>query len=548
MKNRVIFVSVMLLLLLPVVYGDYVVANTNNWKNIYSAGIFATLSGDQFTFLVSQRHSELLIEQIEPENKMIVIETTQIPFIKNYADRLKKAGFTVTELKYADEDFNLALAKDLQTRKFILVDPTYGYDAISVAPLATASGMYVLFADKENIDAIAAFFNVRAPEQLIVYGDVDQEVKDKVAVFKPQVINKGNRFKNNLVVADQVKTLFGSQQVVLTNGEFLENDIFTAGTNQQPIIFIGKTNPPVEVLNYLKTSRFKTSVLLGNDLLTSAQKIKDTTGTPLFIKFGKGVTGDGGFKEVQGLEIFKVPIIDLLITVKATAYNTLNKQVELVLGNEKQARTYLKPAITILADGEPVQTLGEGTLEQIEDGETRGFVYQTDLMQYVGKNLTAQLFIPYGSAEDLLEYAIIETVPLEIISEDDKCNVAIDSVTYNKQTQRFEVEISSEDSCYAQVTIRNVLVNDEQVSPQSDVVAVNGKAKVTVKQAMSAVDIADNEQVTVQARYGKRAEILTKFTEKTLPLQLAKTIPILLIVIVILALIIVVLLWRRKKR
>lgn len=544
-RMKRVCLGLVLLLLLPIVSADLVVANSADWKNAYAAGIYARLAGHDFAHLVSPRHSEFLAQQTPPETKILVIESERVPFVRNYASRLSSVGFEVDSLVLSEESFIFELASRLSTRKYLVLDPTYGYDAISVAPYAIATNTFVLFATKNNIVDVVAFLNDHVPERVTMYGDLDKEVRSALADFQPNVINQGNRYKNNLFIADQMQRLTNSRQAILTNGEFLERDMFVAG---QPLVFIGRTSPPVEVLRYLRAAPFDAFVLLGNDLMDSAQIIKNDIKRPLFVKFGKGITGSDGYKEVQGLDILLTPIIDLLLKAESVAYNTVTGQIEFIVSNEKFAKTYFIPSIVIQADGRPVVTLGEGVADLIDARETRGLTYGADLAPYLTDNLTAQIFVPYGSTEEAVEYSLSEKMPISIISENDLCDLEINSVSYNKKTQRFAVEVFSAEPCYAQVMVRGVIVNDTTVSPRSETILLNDTTVVEIKQRLDDVDVADNDEITVQLRYGKRENVLTQIIEQRLPLKLVRDISLMVIIAAVIAVLtVIIILWSRKR-
>ena len=540
------------LLVAPLVSADVFIANTASWQNVYSAGIFAALQGNDFKFLVNQRHSKLILDEINPGTKITIIESDTVPFARNYANQLRNAGYTANDMIIPEDDGNFDLAKRLDTRKFIVVDPTFGYDAISVAPYAVATEHYVLFASKENIDRVKAFLDFAPVERLMLYGDIDDEVKEALAVYSPEIVYKGNRFENNIEIADRFQKLTNARQAILTNGEFLEQDIFSAGRTNQAVLFIGRDNPPQVVMDYLKVAGYQTTVVVGNELIGSAQVIKETLGISLFIKFAKGVTGKGGFKDVQGLDMFPVPHVDLLISLTGVYYNLETGQIELILRNERKARTYVLNSLVIQADGVPIQTLGSDVIEPLDDEEARGFTFDANLAEQVDKNLTAEVFIPYGP-QGMLENALTGTVPVQIISEKDKCDVEIENVEYNKKTQRFEVTLSSQ-SCYARTTIRNLIVDDEPTNIQSGVEKIGRKKTITIKQRLNEVDIADNPKIVVEVRHGARAEVLSQVKEKEFPLEFTKENMIdvaldkLPIIGVIAIFILFMVLWKRKKR
>ncbi len=50
------------LLVAPLVSADVFIANTASWQNVYSAGIFAALQGNDFKFLINQQHIQTFLD------------------------------------------------------------------------------------------------------------------------------------------------------------------------------------------------------------------------------------------------------------------------------------------------------------------------------------------------------------------------------------------------------------------------------------------------------------------------------------------------------
>ena len=85
-------------------------------------------------------------------------------------------GYTAEGFEY--DDINLQIGERLpDITKFIIVDDSYGYNAIAVAPYAIVSNSYVLFADRTTIRKVTNFLEDRRVDELILYGHVDREVK-----------------------------------------------------------------------------------------------------------------------------------------------------------------------------------------------------------------------------------------------------------------------------------------------------------------------------------------------------------------------------------
>jgi len=545
--KKAMFAFVFLLLSISVT-ADMIIANSASWQNVYSAGMYAALEGHEFRFLNSQPHSETIQQEIPKHKKITVIESDTIPYVKNYANILQKSGYDANTILIPENQGSFDLAKRLNAQNYIIVDPTYGYDAISVTPYATHSRSFVLFADNENINEVSQWLQLMDVQSMIIYGTVDDSVVQVLTPYNPQIINEGNRFKNNIAISERLRQETNTEQAILTNGEFLEQDFFNSDV-KQPLIFIGRDNPPEESLAYLARTHYKSLVVIGNDLISSANAIKESVGIPLFIKFAKGTTGDGGFKEVQALDMYPVPQLALELTIDNLRYNTALKQVELIVENKEAAKTYLQNNLVIKVDDQPVLTVGDEELQLIDDLEVKGYTYDADLTEHLDGKIKVDVFTIYGANEEELERAIKDTLSLEIVSEGDLCELELIDIAYDADTQRIEVTVKSDEPCYTRIRMPSIIIDDEETTIESEVEQIDGTSTIIIKQRMDEVDLADNVNVLVEARHGTRAELLSQVTRDEFELNLKQHLSTQNILTGIIAImgILILLLWKRKK-
>jgi hypothetical protein len=150
-----------------------------------------------------------------------------------------------------------------------------------------------------------------------------------------------------------------------------------------------------------------------------------------------------------------------------------------------------------------------------------------------------------------VEKAITTTLPLPIVHEKDICNLEITKATYDEETQRFKITLKTDKPCHSRATITNLMVNDTQTNIQSETIYVEKTATAEIKQRMDSVDIADNPEITVTARFGNQPNVLIKETTKTFKFKLENSFNIALVVgitaTIILAAIIILALWKRKR-
>ena len=254
MGNRKLLVFVLALFLISVVYAqepNVYISNSGDWEDVYSVMLSSSINGATGYFLVSTRHSTLLINQLNKNNNYLIISSSDNPYVVGYKGVLESRDFDNVEEIRAN-NINIEMARRLpdSVKDFIVLDNSYGYNAISVAPYAALSSSYVLFANSRNINQVYSYLNSRNVNSVLIYGQVDREVKDRLAEYNPETINEQDRFINNQKIVDKYQALHENlegepkSQAILTNGEFIEQEIMSG---VEPVVFIGRANVPDQV-------------------------------------------------------------------------------------------------------------------------------------------------------------------------------------------------------------------------------------------------------------------------------------------------------------
>lgn len=522
-RKRVLLLLICALVLIvtvtPTIAYDRVIINSHDWHDVYSGMLFATLEGVPSNFLVSMKHASILLYSIpKSEKNIFIVSSKQQPFFVNYAPFLKSKGYSNPE-ELVTRDANLDLAKRVNTTKFIVIDPVYGYNAISVASYAAISNSYVIFANKRNIDSVTSLLDDKGATSVILFGQLDREVKDALARFNPETINKGDRFSNNLEMIDRYQRIKHSQQVILTNGEFLETSLLS-GNN--PVIFIGKENVPQIVQDYIKKSDFTVGILIGNELVGTAQFIRNQLGINVFVKFAQGErVPKGAISQVEDLDRFPMPSYSFKLKLYSMVYNRATRSLEVTYKNPQDLALYFKGTITINDNGVQKVT-GDNDPIFLDKLGYKTVVYNVDSagepLLLEGKNLTAKLFTIFGEGPNSLEDALQATLKIDMVEVKDDTLVNITGLYYDKSRGKFFVLIKNlgDVDAYVQPEIVDLIVNDEPVTVASDHVLLIKKGKTTkipVSIAMTDTDFKANPEIKVRAYYGEREISLVKMTE-----------------------------------
>jgi len=525
------------------------IINSEDWRDVYSAMLYSNLQGETADFLVSDKHATLILNAIPKTESIKAFNSKKNPFIIGYESILENRGYSAEEFVY--DSFNLQLAGLLDVSNFIIVDDSYGYNAVSVAPYAIASESFVLFADRTNIGQVDDFLSGIVVNNLIIYGHVDREVKDTLQKYNPEIINiDGDRFLNNIEIVKKYQEIKHSKQAVLTNGEFIEKEIMSG---VEPVLFIGTNNVPDTIKEYIQGSEIDIGILIGNELVGTATSIRRDVGISVFVKFAQGARDPkGAISQVEALDMFYLPTYILNIEVDSIKYNKATSMLEVSVKNTEDQAVYFKGTYSLTDSSGFKQTIGDISPIFLDGNELKTITYDVEPMAE-GK-ITGDVYIIYGESKGSMEKVLDTSFEIETVEILDECDIKINNLIYDKRGKSFYVEIENiaDITCYADVELVDVLLDGELKNLGSeDIVEINPgkKVKSRIRADLDEVDIEDNEIIKGKVHYGQRENALINIKEFQFELVLKGfdywTFTLILVII---ALLILIYLKRRKNK
>jgi hypothetical protein len=526
-----------------------VIVNSELWADVYSVLQYGTLKGVTASFLVSDRHATVILGQIGQTEQIWAISSTVLPHVVGYEEILTARGYTAQEFKF--ENINLEMGRLLpEVNKFIVLDDSYGYNAIAVAPYAAITGSYVLFADGDNIDDVTEFLSERDVESIIIFGQVDREVRDALSSYDPEIINReGDRFLNNVEIVKKYMEVSPAKQVILTNGEFIEQEIM-AGS--QPVVFIGTNNVPTAIRDYITSSDVEVGVLIGNELVGTATSVRRDLGISVFVKFAQGARQpEGRISQVEALDMFYLPTYDLNLEIDNIKYNRATNQLEVTLRNTEDQALYLIGTYGLTDSVGTQATVGDIGSNFIDGSQLKTFVY--DVQELADGKLMVEVFIIYGESPGSLEKEIRMVLEVGSVEVIDNCKVQINEVSLNMRSKQFLVEVENigNAECFTTIELIDLIVAGEKGTYASDApvqIGVGNKKAVKVKVSdFEPEDTEDNEQIKIRAYYGERETTLIKVLEGRFEL-IIKSGDYLFYGLIIIIILLLFLLWRRRKK
>lgn len=496
---------------------NHIVINSEEWTDVYSGLLYASLEDLPADFLTSEAHSSIILEALDKNKDLMIFTSSRNPYVFNYPDLFVASGYNSAE-EISAEDLNLRLIEDFpDINNFVIVSDLYGYNSVAVAPYAIQTDSWVFFADESNIDQIDEILLDRDVENVLIYGYVDREVREILEKYNPETVNNGNRFDDNIEIVEKFLEVEPTKQCVLTNGEFIELELLKG---RHPVLFTGRDNVPEPIKNYLVDSPIEIGVLVGNELIGAATNIRESTGISVMVKFARGArTQVGGIAAVEGLDLFPLPTPILGLEVYSVNYNILTNNLEVTYKSSSNLPIYIRGTITI-TDGDNNFKLGDKETIFINPENYKTVVYNSDefsdLKGFVpSEDAEAEVFVTYGERESALDRILQQTFPIKTVEVSDGCNLEIRKVSYYTQEKQFRIRVKNlaDVDCYAQGALKDVMVDlEEQTLGSNDIIKIEpGKSEnIYIEEELSDADIEDNEFVTAIVNYGQRETSLVK--------------------------------------
>ncbi|MBN1544876.1 zinc ribbon domain-containing protein [Candidatus Woesearchaeota archaeon] len=543
MKKAWLIILCVLIIIMPLAAADTYISNSKDWKDVYSVMLYGNMMKQRPKFLVSDKHGPLILNAIDKNEPLEVYSSTRLPYVVGYESMINNDGFTsVKEYKY--DNINTGILEHLpDVKDFVIIDDAYGYNSIAVAPYAVLSGSYVLFANSRNIADVMDILDSREVNKVIIYGHVDRRVMEELDKFNPEIINEdGDRFANNVEIVKRYREISPRKQVVLTNGEFIEAEIMSG---VEPVLFIGRENVPQKIKEYIQSTDIEVGVLIGNELVGTATIVRRQVGISTFVKFAQGArTAAGQIAQVEGLDMFPVPKVELSLEIISVKYNKLTGMIEITFRNNAEIATYFSGTYTLTANGQEF-VFGDEEPVFIDKNDIKTMVYKVEGVTPEGE-MTLKAYVIYGEAKNALEFVIDQTFSVSTVEVSDEAQIAITKIQYDKSAKQFLITIENigEVDAYVDTELVDLNVMGEKVTLGSEDILflkIGEKKQSIIAAELSDTDLEDNPTVHVRAHYGERQESLIKILEGDFEISIRSFnmwtyLPIILIVLLLLLL------------
>jgi hypothetical protein len=510
-----------ILLVLPLVSAeDQIIVNSADWKDVASTMLYGQLTDIEVNYLINEAHSLQLISNrlLDPSATEVLMFVGKDTAVGGYTSQLERgySGYVVEEeslRRNGNLEIGEKLIENSNVGNFIVMSSGLPYNFIALAPYALLTNSYIIFADSENIDDVKDFLQDYS-SSVTLYGELPRIVKEELSELNPEIIGTGDKYLDNIEIIKKFVEVKETGLIVLTHGDDIEPGLILPSF---PVLLAGSSNIPDDIFEYLIDSEFTAALINGYGLETLAKKIRDRTGMRVVVKYGRGIAS-GVEGEVFALEFFPLPIVKPELKINAVRYNALTQKLEVVYENTGDVFAYvqsLSHAISI--QGEEDNQLLEVSDDEaffIDAKEKKTVLYDADLIDYLEEDLSVKSFVIYGESVSSLDLLLEQISLLESVSFSDDSAILIDDLAYNKKTKRFEITVSNleNEPVYVDLEVIDLMVNNKRSNFGSEqaMIKANGQSVFQVRVLMDDVDLADNPQINVKARYGAREDALVK--------------------------------------
>jgi len=532
---------------------DYVAINSHDGRDVLSGVFYANVKGLPVKFMPStSSDADIFAAKVGANHSILLIQGNN-PMSGFVESTLKSKGNTIQ--LYSSDDgaqTNLDLAKLSGAKSFIIVDSAYSDSALSVLPYAAMTKSYVILADKNNSDDILP---IVSGKKVIIYGYVDQSVREALSSQNPQQIGKGDdKYADNVAMCQKLMSEFGLGQFMMVDGTFIEEGM---AQGAQGILLSGRVAPQPTydfVKDKTRSGELKQIMVLGNEYSIPAYDMREkieielldegiNESYGLIVKFAQVVPSMG--TTAFNLDKFYLPAYKAQMELGEVVYNDQSGKLMVGLDNQGDGPAYYTLEVRVTVDGADYRVYtASSDPELIERGQQLGKEYDLDLSGLEEGQVGAAVVLKFGSSRYSLDDFRSKEGPLATVSYVDESKVTPTNAKYDAANSRLLLTLKNErtEPVYVYPKVQLIIGG----SPST----VTGTATRTIEPnsilieefpiALSDSDVAANEDILVKLDYGAREGFLLKHEETTLPLAKEAGMDILLIGGILLLLIIAV--------
>jgi len=442
MKKPILFLLFLFLFLTSESFA-LVVVNSFDGRDVVSAVYYAALLGEKAVFVSPSSDEQIVYNKIGTDQNVLLVESANFSVLTALKNTLENRGNKVELfVSYDPYATNLELAERSAAKKFVLVDPVYGYSAVSVLPYAKINRMYLIFANEQNGESVVGFIKSKNAEDILVYGPVHPKLKDALTKnnIRFREINTGDKFDDNLALLDlYFKEEPSHRQVVLSDGNAFEDKTASA---DDPAILISPIIPSA-TYDYIKekvsTGQIKVALVVDSEYAQTAYNLKESINKELgakllyvLVQTGQSAGGGG----MVPVDFFPLPGPVLGLEMEGVNYNQKSKNIEVTYKNTGNAREHVRAQLFVFGDGNYLGTVGDSAPFEIESGEILGVAYPFEIKE---GEAVVNITVLYGTSKKYMESGFQRIVPIGAIAFFDRSSLDISRIGEDTKTSDLTV-------------------------------------------------------------------------------------------------------------
>ncbi len=531
-----------------------VLVNSMDGRDIISAISYANIVGEKVFFTYPGQNENPLLWRVllyKLGKNVTLFQSKDSPVYTNLKDVLEASGKNIVDVVYLDraELSNLEIAKMANPNGYVIVNPDYGYPAVSVLPYAKLKHYFIIFGFKEKADDIASLVKGKP---VIVYGYVPREIITalKTNGISFDTISTGDKYEDNIEIVKRYLSEKPSDQFIATDGNILEDTIDEADF---PIIFVS-TIIPNNVVDFIKSKvaehKLKVISLINKEYINALYNLKKEVNSEfgdgslsVFVKTGQGAPSISS--QQVNLDIFVLPGPYATLNISSVTYDKERKMLEIVVSSSGNAKAYFTSDIKVLISNNSIGSFSV-PLTEIEPNTEKGFSFNLSIPEGMEGDLVSQITVMYGLSKNTLDMGFIFTKNISTIVYNDLSNISIVNPIYkkDKKTLTFSVKNNGAKKVYA--TFKVTAFDGETYIDFND-----GKVwEIEPNRAIGVryVDMPFNDKVkniTIYARFGERKAFMNKKLSTEAKIE---TLDLLLIGGIVVALILLIIIWIVYKK
>lgn len=548
-----ILLSVPLVMAVTVDDYDVIITNSGDWKDVYSGELFSKLHSIPSYYVTSEIQAQNIVNGLPLTYESILLIESETRRISPTLERmLTSKGYQVTVMR--KNDLSFSVVDDDEVDSLIVVDSSFPSNALAVAPYATATRSWVLFTGGDE-QKIIDFIDNKKPEKILLYGPVSSFLLSQMPE-DIKIINRGNRFDNNLALVDEFLLLTDTNQVLLSNGGFIEEGLFT---HEFPVLLIGSSAPPRQVETYLAESDFKVGVVIGPETVPVAQLLKRRLESTyekemsMIVKLAQTSRDPAAVNELESLDLFAIPTPSVKIELGYVQYNLITGQLEILFSNTGDIGAYYYPTLTLQIDGETIVVEPSEDYYYLDNGQSETLLFPLKMQR--SSDVSGNLVVVFGDSPSSFEYSVSKDInELDFVSVDDRSLLEVVDAIYSPKNNAFVLQVRNTGAVtsYIDLSLVDVIIGGQKVSfdsPKIYTVKPEQTVEIPIYVELSDVDINANSVVDYSGKYGQRQNALIKRLDGSIAVRVVTDYTLYIAVVVALVLVLLILLgFKRRKK